>query len=95
MAKKAKRYVLVTTEFRGVFMGALESDDGTKVTLSEAQMCTYWTSDTHGVFGLASKGPVEGCRIGPPVERLTIRKVTAMADVSDEAVARWKEEPWS
>ena len=89
------RMVMVTTEYRGVFMGELVEENGTKCTLKNAQMCVHWSSDAHGVFGLATKGPGDGCRIGPPVPQLTLRKVTSVCDVTPEAVERWRAEPWS
>lgn len=90
------RHVLVTTEYRGVFMGKLVEDCGTKVTLEDAQMCIYWDSSTHGVFGLAAVGPGERCKIGHLVPgRTTLRKVTCICDVTAEAVERWRSQPWS
>lgn len=96
MAKEQKpKAILVTTEYRGVFFGFLESgpDQGV-VTLIQAQNCVYWNSAVHGFMGLAVQGPTKECRIGPPVTRLTLTKVTAIIEVSPEAVEAWKGQPW-
>lgn len=49
----------------------------------------------HGIMGLAAKGPDKECRIGPAVHSLVLRNVTAVIEVSDEAEALWKQEPWN
>lgn len=89
--------VLVTTDKRGVFFGYLPefpSDAPATITLERARNCVYWTQQTRGVFGLASKGPESGCRIGPAVPRLTLEGVTAVALCTDLAASRWEEGPW-
>ena len=90
-----EKAVLVCTEYRGVFFGFLESgpDQGV-VTLTKAQNCVYWSQDVHGVMGLAVNGPSRNCRIGPPVVRLTLTKVTSISEVSPDAIAKWNEQPW-
>jgi hypothetical protein len=63
--KTTPRYVVVTTEHRGVFFGALNGSNDTDktVSLNDAQMCVYWTADVRGVLGLASSGPSQSCRM--------------------------------
>lgn len=93
------RHVVVTTdhERRGVFAGVLETHDpqAQTVVLRDARQCIKWGAATRGVFGLASIGPQDGSRIGPKVPRLELNGVTAVADMSSEAVAVWESEPWS
>lgn len=92
----SERHVVVTTDRRGVFFGALRSEDGDRVELAEAQMCVYWSADVRGVLGLASHGPTSGCRVtrtGVPAIRLS--GVTAVIECSAEAVEAWRGAPWS
>lgn len=93
-----EKYVLVTTEFRGVFFGRLVSVDrdefGTRVRLKDAQNAVYWSTETRGFMGLAATGPDENCRIGPIVPSLCLEKVTSIVTCTDDAVAAWKQTPW-
>jgi hypothetical protein len=90
------RPVLVTTEHRGVFFGYADSTDGETILLKRARLCVYWSADVKGFMGLASSGPTKGCRIGPAVEGgITLRKITAVVEVTPEAVAKWEAAPWS
>jgi hypothetical protein len=86
--------VVVTTEHRGVFFGTLEQEEGNIVTLSDARNILYWGKLTRGFLGLASKGPQSDSRVGPKAPRLKVRKVTAIAECSEEAVKAWEGEPW-
>ena len=90
--------VVVTTEHRGVFFGFLgdsQNRDSKVITLTGAQMCVYWSADVQGVLGLAATGPARGCKVTRPVPRLTLQQVTAVMDVTDEAVKLWQGRPWS
>ena len=89
MANKDKRYVVVTTEFCGVFGGYLESKNGDVGVLSECRNCIYWTEEVNGFGGLAVTGPLSGCRIGPPVPRIELRGITSILDCSEKAVQSW------
>ena len=86
-----KTMVLVTTEFRGVFFGLLDSIDegGRTVTLRSARNVMRWAG-SRGFLGLASHGPEEGSRIGPACPRLTLYGVTSIADVTPEAEEQFK-----
>lgn len=85
-----KRPVLVTTEFRGVFFGWLDDPDpGETVKLTDARNVIYWSEDVRGFLGLASNGPTDGCKIGPRAD-IELRKVTSIADVSEDALNRWE-----
>lgn len=96
MAKKpAERAVVVTTEHRGVFFGYASNTSGDPITLKRARLCVYWSSDVKGFMGLASSGPTKGCRIGPAVDEIELRKITSVIAVSPEAVKLWESAPWS
>lgn len=95
MAKKQGRFVMVTTEKRGVFAGVLEKQEGDTVVLTEARMAVYWCSDCHGVLGLAKTGPLKGSRISPAVLRIELNGIMAIADCTDEAISGWRAEPWN
>lgn len=87
--------LIVTTEHRGVFFGYGVPTTDTTIRLEQAQMCIRWTSDVHGITGLAAQGPSATCRIGPPAPAITLHKVTAIMEVSPEAEAKWKSQPWN
>ena len=84
------RPVLVTTEFRGVFYGFAKDTSGENVTLTNARNCIYWSSANGGFGGLASEGPAKGSRIGARVEKIDLRKVTSVAEVSEAAASKWE-----
>ena len=90
--------VVVTTEHRGVFFGYLSADQdrtATSVTITDAQMCVYWSAEVRGILGLAATGPDRRCKITPAVPQITLQSVTAVMDVTDEAVKAWQGRPWS
>ncbi len=95
----AERAIIVTTEHRGVFFGYVDDDPaataGPVIKLRRARMCISWSSDMHGVLGLASMGPSRQCRIGPAVPTLELHKITAVMGLAPEAVTRWEAAPWS
>ena len=84
------RPVLITTEFRGVFFGYADDTSGETVTLTKARNCIYWSSANGGFMGLASEGPGKGSRIGAVVDKIELRKVTSVAEVSEAAVKAWE-----
>lgn len=84
------RPVLVTTEFRGVFFGYADDTTGENITLSNARNCIYWPSSQGGFAGLASEGPAKGARIGATVEKIDLRKITSVTEVTPAAVAAWE-----
>lgn len=94
MADKNERYVMVTTEHRGVFAGFASNTDGDAIKLREARNCIYWSASVKGFLGLASSGPDSSCKIGPAAD-LTLRKITAVAEVTPEAQAKWQNAPWA
>lgn len=97
MTAAKKRPVVVTTEHRGVFFGNMNGSSETDkvITLTDAQMCVYWSSDVRGILGLAATGPSRSCRVTPAVPKMTVQDVTAVMDATDEAVKAWAARPWS
>lgn len=94
MNRETKIPLIVTTAHRGVFFGyGIPTKDKT-IRIEDARMCVYWSSDLHGVVGLASKGPSKDCKIGPAAPAITLLDLTSIMEVSQEAEAKWKQEPW-
>jgi hypothetical protein len=92
-AAKKERAVLVTTAHRGVFFGYTNDGDGETIKLRAGRNCVYWSQDVRGFVGLASTGPSSSCRIGPPAD-MQLRNITAVLEVSPEAVTKWESQPW-
>lgn len=88
------RPVLVTTEHRGVFFGYATKTSGKTIRLKRCRNCIYWSKDVKGFMGLAVVGPSPACRVGPAVEEMELRGITAVAAVDDAAVDRWEAAPW-
>jgi len=90
--------VLITTDStkRGVFMGFIDPKDASLETLvaDEVRMAVYWSPDVRGVIGLASTGPTKSCRITAAAKKATLKGVTAVLEITDEALAAWRKEPW-
>ncbi len=89
-----ERAVIVTTEHRGVFFGYAEDTQGETIYLKRARLCVYWSSDMKGFMGLAAKGPSKNCKIGPQAD-INLRNITAVLEVSPDAVKRWEEGSWA
>lgn len=91
--------VLITTDSskRGVFMGLIDPADVDKdnIVAEEVRMAVYWSEDMKGVLGLASMGPSKSCRISKAVPKALIKGVTAVVELTDDAVKNWRKEPWS
>ena len=86
--------MLVTTEHRGVFAGFASDTGGETIKLRAARNCIYWSADVKGFLGLASEGPNKSCKIGPAAD-IELRKITAIAEVTAEAQAKWEAAPWA
>lgn len=89
------RQVVVTTEYRGVFFGTVDSENDRTIVLTNARNCVSWSASVRGIFGLAAAGPDGNCRIGPAVPRITLVGVTSVTDCTDSAVKAWEAGPWS
>lgn len=88
------RAVIVTTAHRGVFFGYATKTDGATIKLSRGRLCVYWSVSCKGFMGLAATGPDRECKIGPAAD-IELRNITAVLDVSDEAVKAWESAPWA
>lgn len=94
MAKtNGEKAVMVTTAHRGVFFGYATKTDGETIALKRSRLCVYWSADVRGFMGLAVNGPSASCRIGPAAD-ITLRNITAVLDVTPEAVTKWETGPW-
>jgi hypothetical protein len=91
------RKVVVTTEYRGVFFGALTAYDinARTATLASCRNCVYWPSTNHGFVGLAIDGPLSGSRVGPAAESMDLVGITSMTPCADAAATRWESGPWA
>ena len=94
MSEVAERPVVVATAHRGVFFGYASNTDGEQIALKRSRLCIYWSADCKGFMGLAANGPSADCRIGPAAD-ITLRNITAVLEVTPEAVERWEAAPWS
>ena len=96
MKEKSNRYVVVTTEFKGVFYGKLEfyNRKDNCAVLSNARMCVYWSANTKGILGLASIGPQNGSKITPIIPSIELTKVTAVMDCTIQAIDQWDKGIW-
>ncbi len=88
MKKPSERPVVVTTAHRGVFFGYASDTNGETISLKRSRLCIYWSADLRGFMGLASMGPNNSCRIGPPAD-ITLRAITAVLEVTPEAEQKW------
>lgn len=95
---EGKVAVLITTDStkKGVFMGFINPGDAGKETLEacEVRMVVYWSQDVKGVIGLAANGPTKNCRITAAAKKATIKGVTAVVEITDQALVAWRKEPW-
>ena len=90
--------VMVTTAHRGVFFGYAAPGtayDADTITLTDVRNCLYWSADVKGFIGLAVIGPTKSCRIGPAAPRATLRNLTSVIEVTDDAARSWDSAPWS
>ena len=97
--KNNKVPVLITTDStkRGVFMGFIDPSDSEKeiIEASEVRMAVFWSQDVKGVLGLAASGPTKSCRITAAAKKATLKGVTAVVEITEEALAAWRKEPWA
>jgi hypothetical protein len=88
MAVKKLRPVIVCTEHRGVFFGFSTDTTGDVIHLEDARMAIRWGT-TRGVMQLAETGPTRDSNISAKAD-IEVRKITAIFEVSDTALAAWK-----
>ena len=83
------RPVIVCTEHRGVFFGYTDDTFGDIIKLKSARMAIYFGT-TRGVMELAETGPTPKSKISARAD-IEVRKVTAVFDVTANAVKAWEE----
>jgi hypothetical protein len=85
------KFVVVTTQWRGVFAGTLVSQNESlgKIVLSNARCAMRWGT-TDGFFELASKGPNSKSKLGAIAPEATLYGVTSFLVCTAEAEAAWK-----
>lgn len=85
------RNVMITTKHRGVFAGQIEDDQDVNaeiMPLKNARMAIYWGT-TRGVMQLAETGPTEKSRISAKSDIPSLRDITAVFQLTDEAWQKW------
>ena len=87
--KQANRQVIITTSFRGVYMGTLVEHDGNTCILENARMVIRWGT-TDGVDQLASTGPTDNSKLGSVAKRVWLCGLTSVVDCTDAATAAWE-----
>lgn len=87
-AAAAERPVIICTEFRGVFFGYATDTSGERISLRNARMAIYWGT-TRGIMQLAETGPTPTSKISARAD-LEARKITAVFEVTPEAVKAWE-----
>ena len=89
VSKKERRFVLVTTEQRGVFAGYLKEDEGKEyVVLEECRCAIYWAT-TRGFIELATIGPNEKSTIGAKGEEIKLYNITSVVKCTKIAQDKW------
>lgn len=83
-----KPFVLVTTQWRGVFAGYLEDDRDTVVELSNVRCAIDWMTKG-GFLELADIGPNERSKIGNPAPRAKLQGITGTWYCTDAAKEAW------
>jgi hypothetical protein len=81
--------VVVCTDKRGVVFGYCDNTSARPITLTQARMCLYWSTDVGGVFGLGERGPTKDCKISAVLPAITLEGVTAIFTVDPAAVKAW------
>lgn len=83
------KYVLLTTEHRGVFFGKLKEESKEHAILTEAR-CAIYFGTTRGFLELCETGPTDKSRISSQVDEIKLYDITSISSVSDEAAKKWK-----
>lgn len=86
------RNVLITTQHRGVFAGQLEADqdiNASTMPVKNAKMAIRFGT-TKGVMELAETGPTGNSRISAKADIPSLRDITGVFDITDEAWSVWE-----
>jgi hypothetical protein len=99
-SKSRESAVIVCTDKRGVFFGYTSDTPQSiiaakTVTLARTRMCVHWSAKTKGVLGLAADGPAAGSRITDAVPSVTLDGIHAVLELTERAIKRWEDLPWS
>lgn len=86
--------LVVTTKNNGVFFGYGVPTENATITLDQCRMCIYWSEETHGVVGLAGRGPQRDSKVTPAAPSAIINDITAVMNASQQAIKAWESEPW-
>lgn len=91
-----KQFVIVCTKSRPwrIESGWLLEEGADHVVLADARTIVYYGTDTRGPGGIAALGPLDG-RVGPRVDRATVRGVESIHVASPAAREIIESEPWS
>jgi len=84
------KWVIVTTEYKGVYFGKLDKFANRQCVLSDARMAIYWGT-THGVDQLANTGPTEKSRLGALAKRVWVCGITSVSVCTRSAAKAWKD----
>jgi len=96
-----KKPVVIFDDSRGIYFGYLveliERNPLPAVKLERARHCYYQqhvNDNSRGNYGLATEGPGNRSKIGPPVT-MTVYGVKKIVDCSKAAEKRWLEATWA
>jgi len=86
------RLVMITTSYKGIFVGHITEDAGQeptdKIVITDVRNVINFRSG-QGFLGIAANGP-EGCKVGPACGRATVMgPITGVWDLSETAAAEW------
>lgn len=85
------RNVIITTAHRGVFAGQIDDDqdiNASAMPLHNARMAIQWGT-TRGMMELCETGPTIASKISAPADIPSLRDITAVFDITDEAWTKW------
>ena len=83
--------VLITTKHRGVFAGQVSDNqdmNAKRMPLKNARMAIRWGTKK-GFMELAKTGPTEISKISAKADIPSLRDITAVFDITDEAWQKW------
>ncbi len=86
--EETKPFVMVTTEWRGVFAGFLASDNETVVELENVRCAIDWMT-SGGFLELADIGPNKRSKIGNPAPRAKLQGITGLWYCTQKAKDAW------
>lgn len=89
-----ERLFVVLTEFKEIFCGWSSDVSGDRIKLRNARQAVYFSSESHGLLGLAVNGPGKGSKIGPAAN-IEVRRVVNVIECSQAAVEAWEKAKWA